>query len=50
MTLSSFVFWPGADGIAQRFDALTKAYETVAKDFPEEPTKLSRSQIGDARR
>jgi tetratricopeptide (TPR) repeat protein len=40
-----FRFLAGHRRDRQRFEALAKTYETVAKDFSEEPTKLSRNQI-----
>jgi tetratricopeptide (TPR) repeat protein len=40
-----FRFLAGHRRNRQCFEALAKTYETVAKDFPEEPTKLSREQI-----
>ena len=40
-----FRFLAGRRRDRQRFEALAKTYEIVAKDYSEEPTKLSHSQI-----
>ena len=40
-----FRFLAGRRRDRQNFEALAKTYETVAREFPEEPTKLSSEQI-----